>query len=213
MIETREKDRMQRKMSYYKKKQDRRLEYRKHPDYRSYVEDMKRYIVTTRFNNTTWRENEHYREINPQIGCIYGTPEQVCVSSPLGGTINKHFHQDSVLFVLEMNNETNKIMGIGMIKNMMYVKKHRIYSNDSYNRYAYLGKFRLDRSELNEDQEIIFQVLDQLCFYGMGHLKKMPGIKGFPVDKLFKLKKHKELDLVEYITDLFRKKIKETSDK
>ena len=31
--------------------------------------------------------------------------------------------------------------------------------------------------------------------------------------KMGKLKKHKELDLVEYITDLFRKKIKETSDK
>lgn len=198
------------KINYYKRKKDRRQEYRKYDDYRDYVEKLTRFIVTARFNTITWNENEEFRKINPMFGCIYGTPQEISVSSPLGGIINKSFNEESILFVLEMNNDENKIMGIGMIKNKSHIKKFRIYKNDLYNLYGYAGKYRIDRNEISKDEEIIFEVLDKLCFYGSGHLKKMPGIKGFPIDKLFKLYKFKNLDLVEYITNMFKKKINDT---
>ena len=198
------------KMTYYKSKKDRRQEFRKHSDYRKYVKELTRFIVTTRFNAKTWEENKHYRKNNESIGCIYGSPTEVGISSPLGGPINKNFHGESILFVLEMNNDENKIMGIGMIKNKSHIKKFRIYSNDIYNRYGYIGRHRIDRNEICEEDSYIMDVLDQLCFYGSGHLKKIPGITGFPIDKLFRLYKKKNLDLVEFITNLFKKKINET---
>ena len=188
----------------YKNKKQRRQDYRKNAEYRQYVENLRRFIVTTRFNTETWNETIEYRKDTPMFGCAYGSPQEVCVSSPLGGPINGSLSQESILFVLEMNNDNNTIMGIGMIKNKSYIKKFRIYGNDSYNRYGYVGKYRIDRNDISSEDEIIFQVLEKLCFYGSGHLKKMPGIKGFPIDKIYKLKKLKNLDLVEYITNMFK---------
>ena len=154
-------------------------------------------LVSTRFNDETWFENMEWRFKNNWLGCIYGTPFPVKENIP----------HNEIMFVLEMNNDNNTIMGIGMIKNQSYIKKFRIYENDSYNRYGYVGKYRIDRNEILPEDEIIFQVLEKLCFYGAGHLKKMPGIKGFPIDKIYKLKKLKNLDLVEYITNMFKNKM------
>ena len=38
-----------------------------------YKKQQQRYLLTSRFNNNTYRENEKYRERNRQkkIGCIY----------------------------------------------------------------------------------------------------------------------------------------------
>ena len=36
-----------------------------------YKKNLKNYIVTSRFNNSTWKENKEYRESNKRIGCIY----------------------------------------------------------------------------------------------------------------------------------------------
>jgi hypothetical protein len=56
-------------------------------------------IATTRFSNSTWNENVSFREKYNYKGCIYGSPSQ------LSCKIDK----DAVLFVIEMNNSTNKI--------------------------------------------------------------------------------------------------------
>jgi|SaaInlV_150m_DNA_5_1039734.scaffolds.fasta_scaffold05519_4 hypothetical protein len=178
----------------YKSKKRRRAELRHHPEFREYAENMRQYIVTTRFNSDTWRENEEYRKQHPSFGSIYGTPELV----------NSNYKEKSVLFVLEMNNSENRIMGIGMVANIPHVKKYRIYSDDNYNRYAYMGKYRIDRENVQEKDEFIFELFDQLCFFGSGHQKKLPGIKGFPLDRLFKMKQKKEIDLVDYIKDMFK---------
>ena len=143
-------------MTNYESKKLRREELRKNKELQKFVEDTKQHIMTTRFNQATWSENVAFRQRHNKFGCIYGTPEQN----------NSKFNDDSILFVLEMNNETNKIMGIGMIKNITHVKKYRIYNDDNYNRYAYTGKYRIDREEVKEDDEFIFRVFDQVCFNG-----------------------------------------------
>jgi hypothetical protein len=178
----------------YKSKKRRRAELKENVEFRNYVADLKQHIVTTRFNDTTWKENADYRKSHSSFGCIYGVPDQVC----------GNFKEKSIMFVLEMNNSINRIMGIGMVANICHVKKYRIYEDDNYNRYAYVGKYRIDRTTVSDNDEIIFQVLDHLCFMGSGHQKKLTGIKGFTLDKLFKLKKNKDLDLVDYMKGMFK---------
>lgn len=190
-------------MTNYESKKLRREELRKNKELQKFVEETKQHIMTTRFNHTTWSENVAFRERHRKFGCIYGTPEQN----------NSKFNDDSILFVLEMNNETNKIMGIGMIKNITHVKKYRIYNDDNYNRYAYTGKYRIDRAEANEEDEFIFRVFDQLCFNGSRHQKRLRGIKSFPIDMIFKVKKYKNIDLVDYIRKMFKQKITEVTQK
>ena len=101
-------------------RQKRRLVYRIDGNLREFQNNMKSHITTTRFNDVTWEENRQYAERNSNIGCIYGTCEQ----------ISTQIHQESVLFVLEMNNDQNRIMGIGMVRNRPIPRKHRIYTNE-----------------------------------------------------------------------------------
>ena len=65
-----------------------------------------KFIMTSRFNNSTWGENCKYRNEQSIKGCIYGSPE----------LNNKLIPVESILFILEMNNDINKIMGIGIGK-------------------------------------------------------------------------------------------------
>ena len=79
----------------------------KQPHIIEYRAQFKHHLTTTRFNNKTWSENMEYRQQNTRFGCIYPTTE------PNGQTIP----EEANLFVLEMNNEQNRIMGIGLVKN------------------------------------------------------------------------------------------------
>ena len=56
----------------------------------------------------------------------------------------------------EMNNDTNRILGIGLIHNRT-VHKTWIYEDGNYNRNTYIGKRRIDRSEMTEEEEKIMQ--------------------------------------------------------
>jgi hypothetical protein len=65
------------------------------------------YLATTRFNKDTLEQNIMWREKNEWKGCIYGIPMKMSETIPYGSTV----------FILEMNNDINKIVGIGLIKN------------------------------------------------------------------------------------------------
>ena len=89
-------------------------------------------ILTSRFNNDTWDENCKYREKNVTISCVYGSPQRIAEKVPL----------NSIVFVIEMNNQTNKIMGIGLIRNSISIDKYyRVYNTGNYNRYVYMSKY------------------------------------------------------------------------
>jgi hypothetical protein len=176
-------------------KAKRRQEYRTNGQLKTFQQSMNKYLMTTRFNNYTWNENIRFREKNPQIGCIYGTPD----------TTSEAILTDGIMFVLEMNNDTNQIIGIGMLKNHVFIKKHRVYSNDTYNRYSYLGKHRIDRTEMTEEEDRIMKVFDHLCFRGARHMKRLSGLRQFPVDMLYRCSKI--LDLVDFITQMFKRRL------
>jgi hypothetical protein len=183
------------KQYYSQSKQRRRNEWRLNTELREYARNMNGHLVTTRFDNKTWEENVKYRERNPNYKCIYPTPEMNSAD----------WVSDDILFVLEMNNSRNQIMGIGMVRNHVFVKKHRVYSDDNYNRYSYFGKYRIDRSEMSEDEQRIMQVFDILCFTGSRHMKRLRGIKAFPIDMLYRCSKI--LDLVDYIKNMFKTRL------
>lgn len=143
-------------------------------------------IVTSRFNNSTWEENCSFRDKHSYSGCIYGSPQQMTEKIPL----------NSLVFVVEMNNSTNKIEGIGLIRNLLnHEKKIRVYQTGNYNRYTYQGKYRIDRSTIEIVCPQVLKILEQLVFTGKTHLKRGGGFTRIP-EKLYN--KHKILETYNY---------------
>ena len=163
--------------------------------YKEFVRSMTKFLMTTRFTSSTWEENVVCRSNYPKLGCIYGVPEKIRTSIPV----------DSIMFVLEMNNTLNKIMGIGMVKNHPICGKYRIYKNGNYNRFVYIGKYRIDRSEMTEKEEQIMKAFDILCFKGATHQKRSQGMKCYPFHMLFECKKI--IDLVDFVSNMFKTRI------
>ena len=142
---------------------------------KEYSTNNKCYIMTTRFSNETFEENKKYRDSLSKVKCIYCCPDAIARSIPF----------ETTLFVLEMNNSENKIVGIGKVKNVPKLQKYIVYNENNYNRYQYIGKQRIDRNEMDDEEEEIMQLFDNWCFKGMGHMKRGQGIKSFPLDKLY----------------------------
>ena len=105
------------------------------------------HIMTSRFSNETLEENKKYRESLSKVKCIYCCPDAIARSIPY----------ESTLYVLEMNNSENKIVGIGKIKNVPKLQKYIVYNENNYNRYQYIGKQRIDRDEMDDEEEEIMQ--------------------------------------------------------
>jgi len=151
-------------------------------------------ITVTRFNNETWDENNKYRKDNNIDGCLYTCPTK----------INPNIVINKVLYVLEMNNSTNKIMGIGRIKNRIRgLHKNNIYSDRNYNRYTYNGNLRIDKEKFNNYEKDIIKFFEIICFTGKSHLKRGQGIQLVPVEIIKKCKKI--LDLNIFFDEMFKK--------
>lgn len=177
---------------YQKKMEEQMLEKQRLRDFKI---AMNKFIMTSRFNNTTWEENVKYRERLNHNGCIYCCPVAVTEKIPY----------ESIMFVLEMNNDTNKIIGIGMVKNRAIRDKYKVYDNRNYNRYVYVGNYRVDRGDMNDDEESVMQLFDRLCFKGNKHMKRGQGLRSFPVEILYELSK--KLDLTKFIAEMFKKRM------
>ena len=69
------------------------------------------YLVTNRFSNHSYKEMQKFCESNNKYGikCVYGCP--IAVSHVVV--------PDSILIVLEMNNDENRIMGVGLVRNTL----------------------------------------------------------------------------------------------
>jgi len=108
------------------------------------------------------------------------------------------------LFIIEMNNSTNKILGIGYIHNNYETSRYyKVYDDTNYNRYVYKGSFRIDRSIIERENSRLLDILDFILFKEKTHLKRGKGITLFPE----KLKKHdicKDIDLYKEVQGLFR---------
>jgi len=86
-------------------------------------------VACTRFNNKTWQEYQHWKNTHQQnyeqiyqrpLKCIYGCPREIS---------NKKIPPQAKILVIEMNNDENKIMGIGEIINQTASEVYRIPSS------------------------------------------------------------------------------------
>ena len=155
----------------------------------------KHYIMTTRFNDKSHEEMLTYCDKIKGVKCIYGVPKEIA------GCVLK----DAIMFVLEMNNERNQIEGIGMVKNTAFPSRYGVYEDGNYNRFSYLGKARIDRSDMTEEEDAVLTAMDVICFKGKRHLKRSHGITIFPLDVIEKCKQ--KMDLTEYIINMFKNRL------
>jgi hypothetical protein len=150
------------------------------------------YLMTSRFNNKSFSEMREYCRDSKSAKVVYGSPKEISMYVP----------REAIMFILEMNNDANRIMGVGLVKNNPYPNKHVIYEDGNWNRHNFVGKHRIDRDELTEDEEWIFKALDIICFTGCRHQKRNQGITIFPPDMIERCKKR--LDLVLFVANMFK---------
>ena len=149
-------------------------------------------IVTTRFNDATWRENVEFREKN-HLACVYS------VSKKLSETID----YNGVVYVVEMNNSENQIQGIGLIRNHPLVKRYKVYTDNHWNRYCYIGHYYIARDTMQDDFLI---PLETILFKGKSHLKRGSGMTTLTE----KMRRKLDFDIESEIKDMFVTKYKNT---
>ena len=154
-------------------------------------------IATTRFSDYTFKENRLWREEREYTGCIYGTPLMMTSKIETGRPT----------LVIEMNNDRNRIEGIGFLINRPCDDNYRrIYSNPNTNRYIYQGPHRLDRSVVTEEYyKKVLGTLDLLLFKGAGHSKRSIGITRLPAWLMFNTY---DYDFGDVIWEMFVKYVK-----
>ena len=153
-------------------------------------------ISVTRFNNETYETFSKYN--NTIEGCVYNCPVRM----------KESIAPSKKIYVIEMNNSTNQIMGIGIVNGKTLVRKHKIYKDINYNRYSYEGKKRITREDLNEKDLRYLSLIESKIFYTKSHLKRGHGIQNVPdiLHCLFKNNdEYESITLIAFIKSLFKK--------
>jgi hypothetical protein len=197
MQEEAEEEYLKKREELYRKREKQREEQKKIKEFKK---TLKEFIMTTRYNNQTWEQNQRFRKTY-KIPSIYGTPQRITENIPY----------ESTIYMLEMNNEINKIVGIGRIKNHYLTKKYEIYDNQNFNRYQYKGKQHIYREQMTEEEEQIMQVFDRLCFTGYKHMKRGANLKSFPAEMLYRCVTKANVDLIARVREMFIKRFMKTT--
>jgi hypothetical protein len=149
-------------------------------------------IVTGRYNNETWEATVKYR-VKKKLECIYAPPDK------LAETIDINLP----VFVIEMNNSLNQIMGIGLIKNKLVTDKvYKVQEDSNCNRYIYIGEYHISREILDEYNPFLVYVLDEILFKGYTHSKRGSGLTKIP-EKVLKLDVCEGIDIKKEIKNIF----------
>ena len=147
------------------------------------------FICTTRFSSETLQQNCAWRRRHQKLDeCVYGSPIPM-----------KHAVREGAwMIVLEMQNDANKIAGIGLVKNSpnlpsvpipqnsSALKPSSVYSCGNYNRFIYQGAYRIDllsnelELELTREEQLVIKILELALFYGPNHSKRGKGICELP---------------------------------
>lgn len=172
------------------------------PEMKYFSSSLKGILATMRFNTELWTQNKTHRTmLKTQCKTIYACPIAIPQAFPL----------DSAVFVLEMNNDENKIMGIGMFHNREDVSYRSIsmYNDVNNNRYVYLGCWRIDVEDMDAEEKEIIRFLEGICFHGKSHLKigMYLSIVRFPVSILYQYVD--TIHIHDYIRGMFNKRIQE----
>lgn len=138
-------------------------------------------IYTTRFTSDTYYQNMRYKQNIDWNGSLYSTMLTFPVNTP-----------DRLLFILDMNNTTNKIVSIGLVQNALAKDQSpNIYSNPAFNNHIYKSAYHISLDgceEISYWRTFIEDEFEDKLFYGKSHSKRGGSFMTFP--KKFKKKKH-----------------------
>jgi len=148
-------------------------------------------MYTTRFTTDTYYQNIRFKQNIDWNGSLYSTMLTFPANTP-----------DKLLFVIDMNNTTNKIVGIGLVRNSLAKDQSlNIYSNPSFNNYIYKSKYYVSIAEIQENFDgradkmdasswlkFIECEFEEKLFYGKSHSKRGGSFMKFPAK--FKKRKH-----------------------
>jgi hypothetical protein len=150
-------------------------------------------VVTSRFNNQTLEANHSYRA-KKGWACMYCTPLE----------LSPKISYYTPVFVIEMNNSTNKIEGIGFIKNKPESRKyHKVHQDGNTNRFTYIGNHFMSRELIDEYDPLLVYILEEILFKGYTHSKRGTGLTLIP-EKVFKTSEiSKDVDIKRAIRQLF----------
>ena len=136
------------------------------------------FIGSVRFNNKTYLENIRWKQRKKHTGCAYGLDKPLCKNIP----------SKKYIYIIEMNNDINKIMGIGKIKNqVVYSNRSRMYKEDRLNKYIYKSSNFISRNDIIKSKEkakIVLRFLENILFYGYKHFKRGQGCVIIPWDRI-----------------------------
>ena len=135
------------------------------------------HIGTARFTNKTYSENINWKSRKEWKGCIYGFDKK----------IPTNINTNDYIFIIEMNNDQNKIMGIGLIQNIYkHSNRSRIYHSNTWNRYVYKGSNHISRENILDLKKgtTIIKLLETILFYGSRHFKRSQGCTILSFDRI-----------------------------
>ena len=137
-------------------------------------------LCATRFTDETYNENINYKNNKNFCGALYGSPRK----------ISNSILENTYIIVLEMNisKYNKKILGIGLIKNTINSKiACSIYEKKKFNKYIYYSTYRIDISELNNDELFLIHQLELLLYKTRQHIQRSIGITKVPIKLLSNL--------------------------
>ena len=142
-------------------------------------------IGTVRFNNSTYLENLDWKQRKNHKGCAYGLDKPICKNVPPGKSI----------YIIEMNNDINKIMGIGKIKNQInYSNRSRMYKEECFNQYIYKSPYFISRNDIMKTKripQVVLRFLENILFYGHKHFKRGQGCLILPWNRILTIEHNK----------------------
>jgi hypothetical protein len=151
-------------------------------------------LCVTRFNNKTWEELVIFQRSNDNY-IVYNSPSRMKDEVRL----NYNF----ILF--EMNNETNKILGVSVVKNKPLFRKNTIYSDNNYNRFSFESLHRVDCTEFSELEKEKVELVEKMVFKGRGHLKRGSGITVCGI-KSFDIHHLNRKELTQFFQQMFKER-------
>lgn len=148
-------------------------------------------LVSSRFNDSTWSQNQAYR--TKHKCCCYSAPAPMSAKIP----------NESLVLVVEMNNTSNRIEGIGLIRNSPLLDRYyKTYDYFDYNRYFYKSNYHVSREKLLEYNPILVDVLDHILFKEKTHMKRGSGFTTIP-PKLLNHERCNGLDIKKEVKGVF----------
>jgi hypothetical protein len=148
-------------------------------------------LLTGRFNNETRDTNYAYRK-KKGFECMYCIPSELSPKIPYLTPV----------FVIEMNNSTNKIEGVGLIQNKPEIKYYKVHADGNTNRYTYIGKYFMDRELINGLNPRLIDTLERILFKGYTHSKRGTGLTSIP-EKVVKTEMSQGNDIKMDIYSIF----------